>query len=687
VNRKIARLQDAEREPVIQLGVHVARRYLDRVTAAPPVQSMTWSALQLEEIGGVLDETEKQIELFRSQKRGPRPIQFPLGGPVAIRDGLFYTETSAGKARPWFFYGMGHFDEVMKDLPTWREMGATLVQDGRCGPSSMEKDGRLREGARLLLADLARADRCGIKTDFLISPHYFPEWAWTMPQNAGLREGGGLGFLNFNIDHPAAKDAIGRWCEVMSTALKDKPALLSICLSNEPVYDKSGKTQETLPLYRRYLKELHGGEVAKLNALYGTRYKSFDDVDPPSHGLVQEVEKNRAFYDWTRFNKKHFSDWHRWLAETLKKKLPHVPVHAKIMVFYSMDRDKLAWGVDPEEFCDVSDIAGCDAYALPAGDCKSYDWYGHEFWYDLLNSFRNQPVFNSENHIIADGTGPLHIPATMTRAQFWQDALHHQGATTTWVWEKACDASLVGSIYYRPANAYGAGRAFIDIDRFADEVAAINLAPARIALLYSQPSIFWEGSYAGAIRDIYTRLNFLGEKATFVSEKILQQRRLPARLRWIILPQATHVEEATVAALAEFVSGGGKIIRIGEDNLARDQYHRRRNVPGSLVGGPAVQKLEFQKDAAGSLQILRDILKPTELLEAASGKPTWNVEYRLVEQRGAMLLPIIDFAVEPVAVRCPAIAGKRVIDLLNGEEVDSGSIKLEPMVPRLLRAR
>ena len=355
----------------------------------------------------------------------------------------------------------------------------------------------------------------------------------------------------------------------MSAAVKDKPALLSICLSNEPVYDKSGKTRETLPLYRQYLKEIHGGEIAKLNALYGTRYKSFDEVVPPSHGLVQEVEKNRAFYDWTRFNKKHFSDWHGWMAEILKKKLPHVPVHAKIMVFLSMDRDKLGWGVDPEEFCDISDIAGCDAYNLPAGDYRSYDWYGHEFWYDLLNSFHNQPVFNSENHVIADGTGPLHIPATMTRAEFWQDALHHQGATTTWVWEKACDTSLVGCIYYRPANAYGAGRAFLDIDRFADEVAAINLAPARIALLYSQPSIFWEGSYAGAIRDIYTRLNFLGEKATFVSEKMLQQRRLPAKLRWIVLPQATHVEEATVAALAEFVSGGGKIIRIGDDNLAR----------------------------------------------------------------------------------------------------------------------
>ncbi len=74
-------------------------------------------------------------------------------------------------------------------------------------------------------------------------------------------------------------------------------------------------------------------------------------------------------------------------------------------------------------------------------------------------------------------------------------------------------------------------------------------------------------------------------------------------------------------------------------------------------------------------------------MDAASGKSAWNVEYRLVEHNGATLLPIIDFAAGPVAVRCPAIAGKRTIDLLSGEEVDPAAIRLEPMVPRLLHAR
>ncbi len=273
MRQKIAAVPGANLDPTIHLGIYVSQRYLDRITAFPVVQSSAWSTMQLEEIDGVLKETECELALFNSQHRKPRPLDFPTGGPVTIRDGIFYTDTSAGKDQPWYFYGMGHFDQVMRDLPNWHQMGVTMVQDGRNGPSSMEKDGTLREGARRLLADLSRADLYGVKTDYLLSPHYFPDWAWPQsgtPQRKDLEENGGPGFLNFNIDNPIAKDAIGRWADIISTTLKDHPALFSICLSNEPVYGHSGQTKQTLPLYRDYLKEIHHNDMTALSQLYGT---------------------------------------------------------------------------------------------------------------------------------------------------------------------------------------------------------------------------------------------------------------------------------------------------------------------------------------------------------------------------------------------------------------------------------
>jgi hypothetical protein len=690
VHEKVLTTPGASADPVIHLGIAVARRFLDRVTSTETHQSRQWSIFQLEEIDQVLKTTEHQLDRFRQRAGNAAPAApqpYPLGGPVAVHDGTFHTDTTAAKDQPWYFYGMGHFDQLYKELPFWHQIGASMLQDGRVGPNGMEKDGSLRAPAKTLLADFDRASLYNLKVDYLLSPHYFPDWAWNLPGADELRKLG-MGFLYFDIDHPIARDAIGRWADIISKNLKGKPALFSVCLSNEPVWNGSGRSKYSLGLYQKYLQNLHH-DIATLNDLYGTHYKSFDEIDPPPAAFAKEVGKNRAYYDWSRFNKKHFADWQAWMASIVHKNLPGVPTHAKIMVFLTMDRDKVGWGVDPELMCAATDLAGCDAYAFPSGDHKTYDWRGEEFWYDLLNSFRNQPVFNSENHIIPDGTGPAHIPPTMTRAQYWQGALHHQGVTTTWVWEQPGDASLTGSIFFRPGNTYGAGRAFLDLGRHASEVAAINAAPPRVALLYSQPSIFWENNYFGTILNIYTHLTFLGEKVTFISETALAQGRIPPSIQCIVLPQATHVENATVDALRKFASAGKTLVQIGNDNLKYDQYHRDRTVPTELASS---RKFEFSKDAADTQRALADLLKsigaaPLELTDASTGKLAWNVEYRAVDHDGATLMPIINFAANPVTVSFPSLSGKKATDLLSGDGADLAKLKLDPMVPMLLRVQ
>jgi hypothetical protein len=583
---------------------------------------------------------------------------------------------------------MGHFDQVYKDLPFWREMGVSMLQDGRNGPNSMNADGTFRDGAKTLLADLMRAAVYDVKIDYLLSPHYFPDWAWSKPGADSLKITP-LGFIYFDIDHPIARDAIGRWADKISAAMKDKSALFSVCLSNEPVYQNSGRSKYSLPEYQQYLKDLHGN-IATLNELYGTTYKSFDEIQPPPDAMAKDTEKNRMFYDWCRFNQKHFAEWQGWMGSIVKKNLPNTPTHAKLMVFMSFDRDKVGWGIDPEAFCDHTDLAGCDAYAFPDGDYKSYDWHGHEFWYDVLNSFHNQSVFNSENHMIPDGTGPVHIPSEMTRAQFWQDALHHQGVTTTWVWEEATDPTLVGDIFFRPANIYGASRAFLDLARFAPEVTAINDAPPQVAILYSQPSIFWEENYRTNTWDIYTHLNFLGQKCTFVSEKMLREGRVP-NVKWIIVSQATHVENATVEGLKKFVAAGGKLLFVGENNLAFDQYHRRRDsLPSELA---TTTKFTWPKNNDAEAQhTLHDLLAAgglnlTEAHDGKSGDFAYAVEYRIVDQGGRKLMPVINFNKDATIVKFPQLAGKVATDLLSDESVDLQNLSLPPMTPMLLEVK
>ena len=654
--------------PYLRLGAAVAQRFIDFAQKGGPDSrtGLAWSKLQFEEVAQVLDETEA---LAHSGRAMLLDWKTPKAGRVSLKDGTFYE----GR-RPFYSAGYGHFDSVINDLPNFPALGASLIQDGRAGPSAMNSDGTLGEGALAVLRGMDRAAQFGMRIDFLLSPHYYPDWART-PDLAN----GNIGFLSFNIFHPKAQATFDQWIALMSAGLKDKTALHSVCLANEPVYISSGRDRYTRPAFSEYLQHKHQ-TIAALNALYGAAYSDFDEVSVPATAMPATVPAQRAYYDWTCFNKEMFADWHAGLAAKLKQNGVKAPTHTKIMVFLTLDRDKLAYGVDPELMCNATDLAGCDAYAFPGG-AYAYDWFGQEFFYDLLHSFRGQPVFNSENHLIPDNSPPNHVPLNHSRSVIWQGGLHHQGSTTIWVWEKAGDPSLAGSIYFRPANVYGAGRAMLDLNRLAPEVTAIKSASPTVALLYSPPSIFWEPKYQPTIYSLYTALTFLGQNVTFISERQLAQGRA-SKVPWLVVPNATHVLPATSPALVRFQQIGGKVLLVGKDCLARDEYDR------PLTTSASFPSIDLGGSDSATAQILQQALSTLpfhELLDASSGKPAWGVEYRIVSARRATLVPIINFNHETKSLTFPAWTSRTAIDLLSGDHVNVEAFKAEPMVPRLLQ--
>jgi hypothetical protein len=677
-------ISGARPDAIAELGFAIVDRYLKRTEegVGNTLQGGAWTRLQLDELPVVLDQTERRLDALSKSGKPPRRQPWPAAGPARVRDGLFYAKIKSGPEQPFWFYGYGHFIQVIRDLPNFRRLGASLIQDSQVGPSSMNADGSLGAGAAQLFKDLQAARRDGMRVDWLLSPHYFPEWALAQAPDA---RGGGPGFIAFDIDHPMAREVLEKFTGEMTEELKDEPALFTVCLSNEPTYDQSGRTKWGRAAFAQYLEGVHG-EIGRLNELYGTHYGSFADVPPPPIGLQGTVNANRAYYDWVRFNQQHFAAWHAWLNSLVKQKLPHTPTHAKAMVFFCLDRDKLHFGVDPEMFCDATDLAGCDAYAFPNGE-KTYDWIGQEFFYDLLHSFRRQPVFNSENHVIPDGAAPDHIPWQVSRAQYWQGGLHHQGATTTWVWEEAGDSSLAGSIYFRPANVYGAGRAMLDLNRFAGEAAAINRLPPRVALLYSPPSIFWEDAYKGTMLSCYRQLNFLGEPIDFISERQLAQGRMPTN-EWIVAPAATHVADATAKALRRFVEAGGHLAAAGTNNFAWDEYHRAR-ASGEIPRAMQLPALKSEQESAAALRetLAGGGVELGRVNDAVTGEPVWGVEFRRAAHAGKQVLAMMAMDGQSRAVRVPELKSAAVVDLLSGERIDPDQVPLEPMTPRLLEAQ
>jgi len=663
----------------IRLGIAVAERYIARVEEAR--DGAEWELMQAKEVAEVVRRTQADLADRLERQTGPIIVPRPTGGPVAVRDGVFVTEMSAGDASqaeelPCWFVGYGAWATAEHDFPNFPSLGVTIVQQER-GPSNMNPDGTVGNSVQGMVDTLKRAAQHGIKVDLLLSPHYFPGWA--VSEAPDVTEIVRTGFLYHNIDHPKARDVMGRWIEALVPAVKDEPALFSICLSNEPVYATSGHDPYSRPRWIAYLKERHG-TLDALNALYGTQYANFEDVPPWRLEIPSELGEQRAFYDWARFNQKNFADWHAWMNSLVKQYAPNVPTHMKTMA-QAFSRGDFGLGVDAELMCGVTDLAGNDCFAALTGSPYAYGWQHEQMWYDLQHSFKGQPVFDSENHFIPDEYPPEHIPPSHIRSVLWQGAIHHQGATVMWVWEDSKGPSLSGSIFFRPANAYSASRTMLDLNRLSSQVAALSTAKPRVALLYSQTSLFWEPDYADVTARAYTGLTFMGQPVTFVSERQLASGTA-AKVDWIVVPHATHLPKEAVAGLRQFAADGGRVVMLGEECLEWDEYHRRH--ASADVTGAVKLALADEKPLAASLRgtLCDGGFEIVSLADAESGSAAWGVEYRVVPYQGKLLAGMINHLPKPVTVRL-AVEG-RATDLIERRSVELDNISLQPMSPILL---
>jgi hypothetical protein len=155
-------------------------------------------------------------------------------------------------------------------------------------------------------------------------------------------------------------------------------------------------------------------------------------------------------------------------------------------------------------------------------------------------------------------------------------------------------------------------------------------------------------------------------------------------VRTIVLPQANHVTDATVKALAQFVAQGGKLIAMGDGNLGHDEYDRRRQLPETLrpVALPASgdDRVVFRQ----LTPLTRDLGGPAELLDAQTGERAFGVEYRVVCDQGRTYFSALNQLKNALVVKLAGGPQTQIKDLLSGAPVDGAHIRLRPMVPVLL---
>ncbi len=496
----------------------------------------------------------------------------------AIENGSFVGPVRSVRGReerrPIFFNGFGHFGQAVADMEKWPAYGTNIIQV-EFGPNSVfpTPDTVSNAPVQHMRSIMDRAQKAGVAVCLLISPHYMPSWALDKWPHLRKRRDG---FLQYCLHAPEGQDLLKRFIATAIKPLADHPALHSICLSNEPI-NREEPCEHATVMWRDWLRTRHG-DIATLNRRWGTSHASFDAVPLPDPFGPRPADP--VWIDFIRWNEEFFAGWHRMLADAVHQVAPDLPVHAKAMAWTFLNTSEITfgYGADATLFGGLSQINGNDSicwYSFGQGEFAQ-GWQLNAMGHDLQRAVLDAPVFNSENHLIVDRE-TRYVPAEHVYTTLWQAAIHGQGATTIWVWERTFDpkSDFAGSIMHRPACAEAVGLANLDLNRAAHEVTAIQRAPARVALLHSVSGAVWNtGPVGEALTKAYTALAFSGIKTTFVTERQLEAGILP-RTPVLIVPPSEHLSDRAFATLKRYP---GKIVCMGEGPcLTRDEWGHPRN--------------------------------------------------------------------------------------------------------------
>jgi len=611
-----------------------------------------------------------------------------IDGPSFVAQAVD-SRTSKTASRPVFFSGYGHFGAVRRDIEKFPAYGANFIQI-EFGPRSVlvAEDKTSDAAINAFLAVCDRAAKAGVSVNLLLSPHYFPDWAYKKWPHLADFKGG---FLKHDINAPESRAVIEKSLRYVIPRIKGHAAIHSLCLSNEPVCVDITKSAASRTLWHQWLRAKYK-TVDALNKAWDTGHKRFEDV-----AVEATFTGKPACYDFVCFNQEQFAAWHRWMADIIHEAWPGVPVHAKIMMSAHWGRHPHGiWSVSPELFGRLSQIHGndcCKWYSHPqhpSAQGRASGWAGENMAYDFQRSMGDKPVFNSENHLIIDRDLDV-IPPEHIYNVMWQGAIHGMSASTTWVWERTTDSAsdAAGSIMHRPACTEAQNLSTLDLNRLAPQATALQRLAPKAVLLSSLASNIYDRDHVRVMREAYTALNFCGISLGFVTERQLAawmaggDKPFPLReAKVLVVPQASAVPDATMAGVARFAAEGGRVVRIGTC-FARTEHNRPRALGGELAG-----EAWPEAEAKALWPKFRTLLSAAGIVPLAEvcgedGKPAWGIELRAARVGGKLLVNLANYLRMPQRVRLMvggrAAGGTDLISLRKTHDVFSVP-SLRPML-------
>jgi beta-galactosidase len=397
------------------------------------------------------------------------------------------------------------------------------------------------------------------------------------------------------------------------------------------------------------------------------------------------------------FNNDRVTEWFRFVKGEIRKYDPEARVHIKLMPWL-FTGDKKDHGIDFEALTRLCDICGCDAMTKNSDlhgrieewmDRYSFEWVELSMMFDFFRSVQpNQIIFDTETHILSSvHFRDLYLKPDYVRATYWLAHMHGLNASRNWVWGREESGEIMprverhypGTNNQQPAVLNELHATLIDLNRYPEEITAIQLQRKPLRIYYSLTNAINRMEYMHDVYTTYESLYFDGIPLGYATEGILRNED-PSGWDAVLVRQTESVTREELNALQAYLNGGGTLI-MDEASLRVNQYGQEL---------PALSQGNGKILLAGSTDEMRRMA--LDLLQEMNHMPAIRVEenspsglkgcvWRCVRNDdGNHVLTVVNVGKNETGIRIiPEKEGMRIScrDLINGI----------PMKPNLMLKR
>lgn len=368
------------------------------------------------------------------------------------------------------------------------------------------------------------------------------------------------------LESPHIREAVQEYIKIHYKEWKANPNLIYNIMGYELQYIcYCNRSQQ---MFRDWLKnEYHNLSV--INKNWKTHYTSFAQITaPPTRNGRPVDDVNRAaWYDWTSFNIRRFTDYLKWVKAEMRKWDASVPICAG-GTFSMLNASNSISGIDEEMIInEVDDVVVNESGSSP-------------IFSDLLSSLneKKKVMFDPEMGWGTHGILLQFLHGKADISKFWWSAFPN----------KEFPEMNQGSIPHSKSTSLEdiaeVLRLGLDVRRLSAEIAEFTKADPEIAILYSKTSSLQvppgqvqagRTPYIDAVYSIWEGSRFLGCRVGLVSEKQILDDKLK-KFKLLIVPAAKFMRPEVFAAIKKYINEGGAALIIPESFMF-NQFAQENN--------------------------------------------------------------------------------------------------------------